>query len=568
MRTLNQNSRQARPEASSPAPKRERDNVFLIASEQRKKIRMKFEASDKRGTYQATRTFLKSHKARIAYVLKTAPQLDLDKAKEIATRVEPFRTEWDPISWYKHPKKTLGAYRPVCKFTIAHQATLKMIAAVLAAQWNRPRNLYGAASADQHDTNTGRDAAAKQVLKLLKDGYTYVQTADIKNAFGTIDPNALYSLPLSSEIIARTLDLRNQRFEEVDPPQHVARQKTRVGGNAPGEERVWMEYTVGLEKSFGGEGDPKSELGHTSTPEASPGNEPGTETPLRPDNSTPSILDNHDHAPSGREDAETRSQEHVKEQHHATASGPVDTPIDANGPTHSELRPHGLAQGSAASSIIFAMLLGELPKAKGDARFLICHDDIIVLARTPEARSRLIKTLTDFFANHSRAGSLTVEVPQNEQYDTAPFTWLGYTFDPGKLDHIAQCCGIGEAALDRIIPRLKTAEDADLTDLAKLGHNMASTRPCGFPMRTFHLLKRFRSGFGVVHHTHEDLQLLLELSQNLAAQYAERFQNPEVLELHSSIFEPATAGKSTRVTELLKQYPWKNDQGSTATHKG
>lgn len=520
--------------SSEKEARKARANVFAIAAEFRKRIRKHYDNHKVHKTGKAAREFLRSHKVRTAYVLKVAPNLDLEEAKEIANRVDPYRSEWPPISWYKHPKRKPGAYRPVCKFTIAHQATLKMIAAVLAAQWNRPKNLYGTASSAKEDDSNGRDAAARRVQKYLEDGFTYVATADIKNAFGSIDPDKLYeNLPLDKKIIANILDLRNQRFKEVDPPDCVSSQKQHVGVTDTGADHVWLEYTVGLRKSSTLSNSPNSDKGYSA----------GTEA--------------YNHAPLEREDAILRPQE--QGTYHSPILG---TSIDKITSTHSELVPSGLAQGSAASPIIFAMLLGELPNATDDARFLIVHDDIVILARTPEARSRLAKTLTDYCASQSRAGSLTVEI--KTVTDSSKFEWLGYVFDPASVTKPGKGIGVADHSYFKLLKRLNLAEAEDLADLENYGNNRASNEFCVFPLRIWHTLRQWRAGQGAVHPEHEDLTSLLDGymgSQWVAARYAIAFNNPQILELHKAIFATRdNPGASTQhaleqLRATLKRFP-------------
>lgn len=542
---------------------RDRQKVYRRAAELRKAIRTSFENGQNRKAKKAIRNYLNSPDAKTASVLHVKNKLDLDTARRIAKGVDPFRKDWPAIKWYPHPK-TSGGFRPVCKFSIAHQATLKMIAAVLAAQWNRPHNLYGTASSDRNDTNTGRDAAARHVHKHLKDGFTYVATADIKNAFGSIDPDAINTLPLQDSIIAKALDLRNQRFIEVTPPDRVSKQKPRVEVDDLGEAHVWMEYTMGLDKSSGLDGNPISEWVCRTTPEAQvcqqnlPIPDRHWEQGLRP----PLGALYHNHAQTGREDAETRSQEQGLRR--SPGTGSINTPIDDTVPEHSELVPHGLAQGGSSSPIIFAMLIGELPNVEDDTRFLVCHDNVIVLAKTPDARRRSLETLTDHFAHLSRAGSLTLEL--EIETDGGPFEWLGYRFDPSGVNDVTKGIGVGEISYERLLGGLNRAQAEDLKDLEKYGCNRASDQPCGYPLRVWHTLRNWRGGVGAVHPQHEDLMSLVDFDGSgwLADRYAATLRNPEVLTLHQAIFTTVENPNGVaqedrdRLNEILREFGIRN----------
>lgn len=572
-------------QSSSKDEKRERQRVFKNAANLKRSIREAFCSTKLRDTTQATRTFFRSEDVKIAHVLKARPNLDLETARQIALRVNPLRKDWPEIKWYRHAKPN-GGWRPVCMFSIAHQATLKMIAEVLAAQWNRPTNLYGAASADPEDSSHGRDAAAHRVHDLLEQGFVHVSTADLKNAFGSVDLNALYApgskLTLQNAIIRGAIDTRNQRFKEVPPPEKKSNQNEHVRVRDPGEEHVWMEYTLGLWDQDGtsdSKVDPISDTDHSgfawpqaeqtrSNTDRSAGDHSVHSRCIQRDDpyrhAAEELLN---HALTGREGVDTRSQDTAEGPYHSSVPGPGSLTIPIDDMTiHSEPRPYSLAQGSATSPIIFAMLLGELPNATDDARFLVCHDDIIVLARTPEARSSMINTLRDYFANHCPAGSLTMETKLIS--DNGPFEWLGYNFDPAQVSAEAGGIGVGDRSYKRLVRRLNQAEEQDIADLEKYGYNMASGRPSGYPLRVWHTLRQWRSGCGAVHPQHEDLMQLIDFTGSgwVASCYSRKFRNPEVLGLHEAIFATtkclgiSSSARKARLRSVLKDFPLQRSQ--------
>ncbi len=424
-------------------------------------------------------------------------------------------------------------------YSVADKAAQKMIADAIAAQWDRPSNLYGAKSGDPHDSSNGRDAAAQKVHRQLEDGYVYVATLDIKNAFGSVDPDALYSLPLAKETIARNLDLRNRHFEEVDPPSEDNTRNPRSGSSEHGEDCVWRKYLTGWKdgKSPRQQEQTASER-HVQVRQGARICEDDPHT--SPENGQQEqILAvhrlNHNHAYNLRVGATSRRQEQREDQHASSeVLGSISTTY-VHSDIQSELCPTGIAQGSAASPIIFAMLLTGLPNALDDAQYLVCHDDIIVMARTPEARSSMIIALADFFAGQCQAGSLTME--QRSIADGEPFEWLGYAFDPSRVNTPERGISVGERSFLGLAARLNKAENEDIKDLETYRENRASHRPCAYPVRTWHALNRWRSGCRAVHPEHEDLKTFIDGSRWVAVRYARHYRNDLIVTLHDAIFD-------------------------------
>ncbi|MBO9445731.1 hypothetical protein [Ruegeria sp. R14_0] len=541
---------------------RMRQQAYEIAADLRWKIRAHHSAGNVRKTVTATRGFFNSTICKTAYVFKVRPDIEFSNAQMIAQRIDPFKKLDAPIRWFKQQKYS-GGWRPVCMYTTAEQAAQKMIADALAAQWVRPSNLFGAKSGDPKDKGYGRDAAARQVQRLLQVGYTYVATADIKDAFGSVDPDALYSLPLSKGIIAQKPDLRNQHLKEVDPPKKEIAPNQRGCSSELGEDRVRSKYLIGWKDGKS----PRRQDHAVSEQDAQTRRGAGIHQPYVPLSSArrkqaqalaPASA-NHNHAPMGWVEAVPLLRDSQEVRHTSgIALGTIPIPyVDSD--IQSELCPTGIAQGSAASPIIFAMLLAGLPNALDDARYLVCHDDIIILARTPEARSSMILALVDFFAGQCRAGSLTMDTRLT--VDGEPFEWLGYAFDPSRVKHPEGGIGVGDRSFSSLAARLNTAEIEDLRDLEKYGVNRASAQTCGFPIRTWHTLRQWRSGCRAVHPGHEDLAVFVEGSRWVAERYAAHFQNRNVSQMHDAIFEEETPNDgvslevSRRLRSILFQFP-------------
>ncbi len=84
-----------------------------------------------------------------------------------------------------------------------------MIAAAIAAQMPPSVPLYGILGAS-------RDYAARAIKAIQNAGFTHLAKTDIRDCFQSVDPDALYSLPLPQEVIRTCLDPRNLTYHQMN----------------------------------------------------------------------------------------------------------------------------------------------------------------------------------------------------------------------------------------------------------------------------------------------------------------------------------------------------------------
>lgn len=150
------------------------------------------------------------------------------------------------------------------------------------------------------------------------------------------------------------------------------------------------------------------------------------------------------------------------------------------------------------------MLLTGLLNAIDHALYLVCHDDIVIMARTAEALSSVI------------------------------------TPERGA--------GVGERTFLGPTAPLNKAEIEDIKDLETYRENRASHRPCAYPVRTWHTLVRWRNGCRAVHPEHDDLKTFIDGSRWVAERYAAYYRNDVIAALHDTMLD----GSPTQHSEVTE----------------
>lgn len=178
------------------------------------------------------------------------------------------------------------------------------------------------------------------VADKLNDGYTYHRYLDTTSCYSSVNPDALYSLPLPRMYIRLCLDTRSLTFRQTPSGRRVRSCHTRPLGIA-------------------------SALAQTSA-------EPGSDT---------------EHGTANdrlREITSTHSDEHVREHH-------VLFPRKPGNERHGSIQIHlgcldrqtvgrhpGLMQGSPASSAALAYLLRNLPHSCSEVVFSSIYGDDVI----------------------------------------------------------------------------------------------------------------------------------------------------------------------------------------------
>jgi hypothetical protein len=228
--------------------------------------------------------------------------------------------------------------------------------------------------------------------------------------------------------------------------------------------------------------------------------------------------------------------------------------LPAYGQSHKASGPSGLLQGSPASSIIFAWLLKNIPTSD-DARVMLCFDNIVVAATSPEASRRMMETLTAYLGR-SPAGPLAMCEPVFA--DQQPLEFLGGLFDPCRQD-----IGIAHDTLSRIERRLDDAEEHERQELAGIWaahQRLAATNSVfraipptfgHYPNAIWHALRDTYTGLSFLEDDCPELILLLETS----AMTVDQCGDGRISHLHQNLFAPAWTQEAATLRHILRSRP-------------
>lgn len=223
-------------------------------------------------------------------------------------------------------------------------------------------------------------------------------------------------------------------------------------------------------------------------------------------------------------------------------------------PYHMASGPSGLLQGSPASSVIFAWLLKDMPTGD-DARVMLCFDNIVVAACTPDGTRRAMDTLTAY-SRASPVGPLALCDPTFA--DNGSLEFMGGLFDPLRPD-----IGLAEGTLRRIETRLAAAEDADLKALSRiwaehqrlcatnnLFRHVAPLR--GFyPTGIWNVLRDARAGLPFLD---DDCQELMQL-RDVASIAVDSRNDWFASSLHRSFFDRSATDAAAVLRNILNRNP-------------
>ncbi|GAB1361326.1 hypothetical protein MASR1M32_05620 [Rhodobacter sp.] len=395
------------------------------------------------------RAFLGDPKAQLSAALRAlGGEPSQDDAHTLQKRLKRWSATYAPVFWYPMAKPS-GGHRPICILPPDLKAMHHMVAAAIAAQLPDTPTLYGI-------RGRGTPEALRELKALQNAGFVHLAKTDIVDCFQSIDPDALYQLPLPEEVIRRAFDPRNLTFTQGDhrnASQAICR---------------------------------SSLLGHI--------------------------------------------------------------------PYHLAGGPSGLLQGSPASSVILAWLLKDIPTSD-DARVMLCFDNIVVAARTPDGTRELIETLTAYLGN-SPAGPLALCDPTFA--DNEPLEFMGGLFDPLRRD-----IGLAEGTLRRIETRLRHAEDADSEVMAGLREE--HQRLCAenaifqclnplqgfYPTDIWQVLRDARAGLPFVDDDCPDLMQLLEVAAVTVDMRGDWLTSG----LHRRLFDRSATDATTAIRHIMNAHP-------------
>lgn len=150
-------------------------------------------------------------------------------AERLAERIRPFSPAWEAVP-FRYVAKRSGGYRTICTLPNALFGCSLMIRDVLRAQMRAPQFIYNVCG-------RGRDQEARNIKAAIEAGNTWCYVADVQSCFDSIDPDALYSLPLPSSVVRNVLDVRSLQFvhrpereEEIPPTRTMRTTHPRRGG--------------------------------------------------------------------------------------------------------------------------------------------------------------------------------------------------------------------------------------------------------------------------------------------------------------------------------------------------
>lgn len=154
---------------------------------------------------RTVRDFLGDPKVRLSAALRAlGGQPEPAEAFALRNRLNLWAGSYPPVVWYPK-KKSSGGFRPICILPPALKAAHYMLGTIIGALLPDTRTLYGIPGRGVAD-------ALRELKALQNTGFVHLAKTDIVDCFQSIDPDALYQLPLPMEVTRQTLDYRNLTF--------------------------------------------------------------------------------------------------------------------------------------------------------------------------------------------------------------------------------------------------------------------------------------------------------------------------------------------------------------------
>ncbi|WP_217357065.1 hypothetical protein [Ruegeria arenilitoris] len=170
------------------------------------------------------RDFLRSPHAKLVSAYKAlGGSADPDQVRALSMQVNAWATDYPPIRWYPKTKPD-GSSRPICMLPPALKAAHYLIREVISQQTVPNGKLFGIPGAS-------RDDLARQLKQLQNSGYVYLAKTDVIDCYQSINPDALYSLPLPQEVTRRALDTRSLCFSVTHHPDNASQAKQDFGSS-------------------------------------------------------------------------------------------------------------------------------------------------------------------------------------------------------------------------------------------------------------------------------------------------------------------------------------------------
>lgn len=134
-------------------------------------------------------------------------------AGRLAQRIDPFFPPRDVVP-FRYVAKRSGGYRTICALPNPLFACALMVRDVLRAQMCAPDFSYNV-------RRRGRDLEARNIKKAIEAGNRWCYVADVRSCYDSVNPDALYLLPLPATVVRYVLDVRSFRFVHRPPREEV-----------------------------------------------------------------------------------------------------------------------------------------------------------------------------------------------------------------------------------------------------------------------------------------------------------------------------------------------------------
>ena len=153
------------------------------------------------------RTALRHPQARLSAALKVLGGSPCrEDAVALMGRINAWEESYDPILWHAKPKANSGE-RYICRLPNELKAVHYLLKRPLEKLLDTDPNIFGV-------KGHSRDDLAHEIKDLQNRGFNNIAVTDVVDCYQSVDPDAVYQLPLPKEVIHRTLDLRNQILVE------------------------------------------------------------------------------------------------------------------------------------------------------------------------------------------------------------------------------------------------------------------------------------------------------------------------------------------------------------------
>lgn len=132
---------------------------------------------------------------------------DPEAIEALATTIDPFKRQAGTVR-YRLILKPKGGHRTVCLLPNRHKAASLMVKDVLEAQLIPPEYAYQV-------RGRGRDREAKAIADAIENGLKWCFVGDVRSCFDSVNPEALYRLPIPRSVVQHVLDTREIRFSRI-----------------------------------------------------------------------------------------------------------------------------------------------------------------------------------------------------------------------------------------------------------------------------------------------------------------------------------------------------------------